>query len=85
MRRDIEDMIDKENEKQTEVERLSEEYQRLKEQNFQFAQQASSFNTIFEHVKTLEQRKEMYESHRDTILEGTTLLNGELPRSVLAS
>lgn len=78
MRRDIEQMIDKENAKQTEVERLSEEYRRLKEQNFQFAQQASSFNTIFEHVNTLKQRKEMFESHRDTILEGTTILNGEL-------
>lgn len=78
MREDIEEMIDKENAKQTEAERLSEVYHRLKEQNVQFAQQASSFNTIFEHVKSLNEKKKMHQSYRDSILEGTTILNGEL-------
>lgn len=78
MRKDIEEMIDKENAKQTEVERLSEKYHRLKEENFQFAQQASSFNTIFERVKSLNGMRETSESYRNTILEGTTLLNGKL-------
>ncbi|EJT49074.1 hypothetical protein A1Q1_01723 [Trichosporon asahii var. asahii CBS 2479] len=72
---DIEEMIAKENAKQTEVERLNEVYQRIKEENFEFAQQATSFNTIFEHVTMLEKEKKMHESYRDTILEGTTILN----------
>ena len=80
MREDIEEMIAKENAKQTEVERLNEVYQRIKEENFEFAQQATSFNTIFEHVTMLEKEKKMHESYRDTILEGTTILNGELYR-----
>ncbi|EKC98002.1 hypothetical protein A1Q2_07799 [Trichosporon asahii var. asahii CBS 8904] len=75
MREDIEEMIAKENAKQTEVERLNEVYQRIKEENFEFAQQATSFNTIFEHVTMLEKEKKMHESYRDTILEGTTILN----------
>lgn len=75
-------MIRKEESKQTEMEELKAEFERLQEQNQETANQAHGFTAIFERVETLKSQMEMFEKNRKRMLENLTELDGEW-RSVI--
>lgn len=78
MRRELEEQTRRENSKQTEAEQLKEEFEELKEQNMRYADEATSFNTIYERVARLEESKKMHEENRKSVSEGMREMSGQL-------
>jgi uncharacterized membrane protein YccC len=78
MRRELEDAINKEQRKQTQVEELKAEFERLKEINVQHYAEATGFQRVFEQFETLKQRKAMLEDNRKHMLDGMTVMTGTL-------
>ncbi|GFZ50594.1 Hydrolase acting on acid anhydrides [Saitozyma sp. JCM 24511] len=74
MRRELEDAINKEQRKQTQVEELKAEFERLKEINVQHYAEATGFQRVFEQFETLKQRKAMLEDNRKHMLDGMTVM-----------
>ncbi|ORY30598.1 hypothetical protein BCR39DRAFT_529095 [Naematelia encephala] len=70
LRKQLEDEIRQETDKQTEAERLKEEFESLKALNLQHYAEAAGFQSIFEKVENLKARKSMLENNRKHILDG---------------
>lgn len=77
MRKDLEEQVRRENSKESEVEQLKEEYEVLKEQNMRYADEATSFNTIYERVERLNESKKMHEENRKSVMEGMREMSGQ--------
>lgn len=69
-------MISKENAKETEVENLKEEFERLKEHTDAIFQTATGFQQVYERHESLTKRKEMFERNRERIKEEMNVLKG---------
>lgn len=66
-----------EDKKQTEVESLKEEFERLKQINLEYYAQAAAFQSTFEKLERLKSQKKMLEDNRKHILDGMTEMSGE--------
>ncbi len=78
MRKDLHEEIRKENSKQTEVESLKEETERLKQINLEYYAQAAAFQSTFEKLERLKSQQVMLEKNRGHILDGMTEMSGML-------
>lgn len=74
----MQDDINRENSKQTEVERLKEETERLKQINLEYYAQAAAFQSTFEKLERLKSQQKMLENNRGHILDGMTEMSGTL-------
>ena len=77
MRKQLQDEIHEENTKQTKVESLKEEFERLKQINLEYYAQAAAFQSTFEKLERLKSQKSMLENNRKHILDGMSEMSGE--------
>jgi DNA repair protein RAD50 len=77
MRKELDEAIKTEQEKQAQAEQLKAEFERLKEINVQHYAEATGFQRVFETFETLKQRKAMLEDNRKHMLDGMTEMTGE--------
>ncbi|OCF56822.1 DNA repair protein RAD50 [Kwoniella mangroviensis CBS 10435] len=75
MRKDLQDAINQENSKQTQLENLKEQLERVKGRNADFYNEAREFREIFERSESLKDKKKMYEENRQHALSTMNVMN----------
>ncbi|OCF37294.1 DNA repair protein RAD50 [Kwoniella heveanensis BCC8398] len=74
VREELQDAINKENSKQTDLDKLKEELERIKVRNAEFYNEAREFREIFEKSEALKDKEKMYEENRAHALNTMTVM-----------
>ncbi|WVR06574.1 hypothetical protein IAU60_003606 [Kwoniella sp. DSM 27419] len=75
MRKELQEGINQENAKQTQLEDLKERLEQIKVRNAEFYNEAREFREIFERSESLKDKKKMYEENRAHALGTMTVMN----------
>nr|XP_018262086.1 DNA repair protein RAD50 [Kwoniella dejecticola CBS 10117]OBR84244.1 DNA repair protein RAD50 [Kwoniella dejecticola CBS 10117] len=75
MRKELQEAINEENRKQTQLENLKERLESVKGRNADFYNEAREFREIFERSEALKDKKKMYEENRQHALSTMSVMN----------
>nr|XP_019013012.1 DNA repair protein RAD50 [Kwoniella pini CBS 10737]OCF51793.1 DNA repair protein RAD50 [Kwoniella pini CBS 10737] len=75
MRKELQEAINEENRKQTQLENLKERLESVKGRNADFYNEAREFREIFERSESLKDKKKMYEENRQHALSTMSVMN----------